>query len=74
MFEPHVVNSALRALPLEPYGAGDTDEALYKLRSGRSLGECGVRDMHHQFSFAWRARKGGNKKNMVGNGLHRHLL
>ena len=29
--------------------------------------------MYHQLSFAWRARKGGKKKNMVGNGLHRHL-
>ncbi len=29
--------------------------------------------MYQQLSFAWRARKGGKKKNMVGNGLHRHL-
>jgi hypothetical protein len=66
--EPHVVNSALRTLPLDPYGAGDTDEALYQLPNGPSLEECGVRDMYHQLSTAWRVRK-----NMVGNGLHRHL-
>jgi hypothetical protein len=73
IFEPHVVKSALRTLPLDPYGAGDTDEALYQLPSGPSLEECGVRDMYHQLSFAWRARQGGKKKTMVGNGLHRHL-
>ena len=50
--EPHVVNSALRTLPLDPYGAGDTDEALYQLPSGPSLEECGVWDMYQQLSFA----------------------
>ena len=74
IFEPHVVISALRTLPLDPFGAGDTDEALFQLPSGPSLEECGVRDMYHQLSTAWRVRKCGKKKNMAGNGLRRHLL